>query len=270
MQKSKPTQKIFVPLALILGLTMTLFSCKKDKDNEPGPGPGPSTAQIAEFRTGDEYVKFNYNGDGTVKEVIINSELNTQGNETRYDLTYTGDKKIAALSDGAGTQIIPEYENGKMVRANIMDGAERIAFTNYQYTNGNLSNATVYAADDDDFTMALAFEFNFNAAGNVTETAAFIPNGIPDHLERAGHINYQYDNHTNPLYAQRDILALFWQAVSKNNVTLENHFDADGVAEDRYQYTYTYNSKGLPQIGQVIIGLPNTTPTLMSVNFTYK
>lgn len=270
MQKRKPNHKTALMFSLFLGFTMSLFSCKKDKDNGPGAGPGESASLISEFKTGDEYIKFGYNGDGTVKTVTINSDLNTQGEEMRYDLTYTADKKIAALSDGAGTQIIPEYQNGKMVRASIMDGTDRIAFTNYEYTTGNLTRATVYAATDDDFMMALAFDFTYNAAGNVAETIAFIPDGTPDHLVRAGHINFQHDDHTNPLYAQRDLLALFWQAVSKNNVTLENHFDADGIAEDRYQYTYTYNSRGLPQVGQVIIGLPNTTPTVTSVNFTYK
>lgn len=36
-------------------------------------------------------------------------------------------------------------------------------------------------------------------------------NGEPGHMERAGHITYQYDQKSNPLYGQRDLLVLFWQ-----------------------------------------------------------
>ena len=91
----------------------------------------------------------------------------------------------------------------------------------------------------------LDFIFIYNAIGNITKLETFIKGEQPNQMVRAGHVNFQHDEKTNPLYAQRDLLALFWQGVSKNNIKVEDHFDANLQPEDKFVYAYQYNDNGL-------------------------
>src|SRR5690349_24933310 len=82
-------------------LAGSIASCKKDKDDKPnpnpGPNPGPVTAVLQEYRNGDEFIKFEFNGDGTVKKATLKSDVNTNGNTIDYNITYNAQKKISEL-----------------------------------------------------------------------------------------------------------------------------------------------------------------------------
>ena len=268
MQLKSVLRKSVSLVLLSAGLLTGFSSCKKDKDGGSTPPPPVQSQVLKEFKTGDEFVRFDYNGAGDVNKVTIKSDVNTGGAETTYTITYAG-SKIAAL-ETTDEKIVPVYENNVISRADIFQDNARVGYTNYQYQNGLLKKATIYFGQDDEFIPFLEFNFTHNGAGNVTETVVMMATGEPGQMERNSHITYQYDQKANPLYAQRDIMTLFWQSPSKNNITIEDHFDAAQQPEDKFVYTYTYNDKGLPKTGKVTQGLPGQATTVSDINFIYQ
>jgi hypothetical protein len=261
-------KKSITQILLFTGLIIGLASCKKDKDD--APNNPPITERIKEYKEGDEFIRFDYNVAGEVTKVTVNTDLNTGGTELAYTVTYNAAKKLAKLQAASGEQIIPIYENNKLTRADIMMGNDRIGYTNYTYEADQLKRATIYFGSGTDFEPFLEFLFTHDAAGNVSQTIAMVTNGVPGQLVRSGHVNLQYDQKTNPLYAQRDILILFWHAVSKNNIKGEDHFDATLQLEDKFAYNYTYNSKGLPTGAVVTQGLPGQPPVVTNLQYSYQ
>ncbi|MEP7372169.1 MAG: hypothetical protein ABI675_02195 [Chitinophagaceae bacterium] len=266
--KSTFRQRVFSFL-LFTSLLTGVVSCKKDKNENPTPAPPPATELIKEFKTGDEFIRFDYSAAGDVNKVTIKTDAPAGGATLDYTVTYAAGKKIASL-ETPGEKIVPVYENNLVTRADIFQDNERVGYTTYLYENNALKRATIYFGQENDFNPFLDFNFTYNAAGNVTETVALMANGEPGHLERSGHTTYQYDQKTNPLYAQKDLLALFWLAPSKNNITVQNEFDAAQQPEDKFVYNYTYNANGLPKSAVVTQGLPGQPNTTSNVTFTYK
>jgi hypothetical protein len=268
MNNKSTIQQSALSFLLFAGLLTGVISCKKDKNENSTPAPAV-TERIKEFKTGDEFIRFDYSTAGDVDKVIIKTDANTGGATLTYAVTYAAGKKIATL-ETPGEKIVPVYENNLVTRADIFQDNERVGYTAYQYENGAIKRATIYFGEDNNFNPFLEFNFTYNAAGNVTETVAMITTGEPGHMERSGHTTYQYDQKTNPLYARKDLLALFWLAPSKNNITVENEFGADQQPEDKSVYNYTYNEKGLPKSAVVTQGLPGQPTTTVNLNYTYQ
>ncbi len=252
---------------LFAGLLTGAVSCKKDNDNSPVPPPPPAE-RIKEFKTGEEFIRFEYTSAGDVNKVTINTDVNTGGAVMTYTVNYNTAKKITSL-ETANEKIVPVYENNLLKRADILHDNARVGYTNYLFENNLLKRATIYFGEDTDFQPFLEFNFTYNTAGNIPESVTMMATGEPGHMERAGHVTYQYDQKTNPLYAQRDLLLLFWQDASKNNIKVEDHFDADLQPEDKFVYDYQYNDKGLPKSAVVKQGLPGQPGTTSNVTFTY-
>lgn len=250
-------------------MIITVFaSCKKDAvTNTP---PVTPVTIIEKYVNGDEFIQFFYDEDTIVNEITIKSELSTAGEETNFSIAYNDDKTIKELNADNGQRIVPVYDNGRLTRADVFQETMRIAYTAYNYENNKLKKATVYYQDENDFLPVLEFILSYNGNGNISETILMMADETPNHLVRAGHVTMEYDAHQNPLFAHNDLLALFWQTASENNITVENHFSADLSPEDQYQYTYTYLNNGMPAGAVVKKGLPGLPPTTSNVDFIYK
>jgi hypothetical protein len=155
-------------------------------------------------------------------------------------------------------------------RADIFEAGQRIGYTNYQFQNGLLKRATLYYAYEDDFIPVMEFNFTHNAAGNVSEMTTMTAGEEPGQMVLTNKVTYQYDEKSNPLYQQRDLMAIFWLSASKNNVTVEDHFDGNLQPEDKFVYNYQYNSNDLPKSGVVTQGLPGQTQVSENLSFTYQ
>lgn len=261
-------KRTFTRIFFFIGFAAFMVACKKDKDNSNGPDPSPNGAKLTEYVNGEDYLRLSYNTDGTVKKVILKSDANTDGDETEFSVTYNAQKKIAAL-ESQWRKIQPEYENNVLIRAKMFESGKQVGYTNYEYENGNLSRATLYFGEGGVYMPLLAYVMEYTAQGNLDETVVMMATE-PNHLERSGHIKYEYDQKSNPLYAHKDLLALFWQAATKNNVTVENHFNSDQQPEDKFVYTYTYKSNGLPEKAIVKQGLPGQEPVTHQLTYTYQ
>lgn len=270
MQTKSTIRKSIKGLFLAALLACGAIACKKDKDKADAPPPPPPVSQkLKEVKTGDEFIRFDYNAAGDVNKVTITNDLINSGEPTVFNIQYDAAKRITELAAN-DEKIVPVYDNNRLSRADIFEAGERIGYTNYLYQNGLLNRATLYFGEDTEYFPFVEFNFTYNDAGNITEMVTLITNGEPGHMVRSGHINYQYDQKSNPLYLQRDLLALFWQSANKNNVLVEDHFDSELLPEDKYVYTYQYNDKGLPKSAVVKQGLPGQPPVTTNQTFTYQ
>lgn len=257
-------------LVVFTSLLAGISSCKKDKDNVSNPDPVTAAGKLQEYKNGEDFIRFEYNADGSVKKATLKSETNTNDEIIDYNITYSADKKIASLETSAGEKIVPVYANGVLSRADVFEGTERTGFTNYVYENSQLAKATIYWGSGNDFQPFLEFDFTYNAAGNLSRTVVLMATQVLGTLTRVSHMDYQYDNKNNPLLAYKDLFALLWQAPYKNNIVQEDQFDETQQLEDRYTYTYTYKSNGLPQHAEVKNGLPGGPLTTTQVDYIYK
>ena len=256
--------RAFAFAALITGFV----ACKKDHNNPPQPAP--AAVKLKEFKNGDEFFQLTYNTDGSVQKVKIKSELNTGNEVIDYLVSYGVDKKISSLESTTGQKIVPVYTNNVLSRADLLIDGERAGYTNYHYENGILKKATIYVGQDPDYEPLLEFDYTIEANGNPSQLLVMMANGIPGQMRRAGHVDFTYDQKSNPLYIHKDLLALFWQGASKNNIVKEEHFDDKMVIEDKFEYTYTYNSNGLPEKAVVKSGIPGQTQTTTNVFYSYQ
>ena len=268
MQFSKATRQLFSSLFLFTALTTGIVSCKKEKDGDV-PTPPPASQRIKEFKSGEEFVRFDYNANGDVTKVTLNSDITTSGSVMTYTVNYNAAKKIASL-ETTDEKIVPVYENNILTRADIFVENEKVGYTAYQYEAGLIKKATIYFGESNEYIPALEFIFTYTAADNIEKTETFMATGEPGQMERTGHVSYQYDQKSNPLYAQRELMTLFWQAVSKNNPTVENHFDEDLQPEDKFTYDYLYNSNGLPKSAVVKQGLPGQPIVTTNLDYIYQ
>jgi hypothetical protein len=256
-------------ILLAVGLTASMVACKKDKNDNPGGPDNPGGTRIAMFSEGDEYMKFEYNTDGSVKKLFVKTDLNTGGEELDFTVKYDAQKRIIAL-ENQWQQMEVEYQNNVMSKSTIKQFGDVFAQTEYQYVNGNLQSSTLsYTGEGGDIVPVFKYEMTYNGQGHLTRvsTSLATENG---QFDNAGYVSFQYDGKTNPLYEHRQLLALFWYNISKQNTTVEDHFDADQQPEDKFQYTYTYNGKGNPEKAKVKQGLPGGDQSEVEVKYTYK
>ena len=162
MKIKSTIQQSALSFLLFAGLLSGTASCKKDKNENSTPPP--ATERIKEFKTGDEFVRFDYSAAGDVDKVIIKTDANTGGATLTYAVTYGAGKKIASL-ETPGEKIVPVYENNSMTRADIFQDNERVGYTAYQYENGAIKRATIYFGEENDFNPFLEFIFAHNARG---------------------------------------------------------------------------------------------------------
>lgn len=265
MQKTTMLNRI--SLVLFSSLLLLVSSCKKDDNPEPPPVP---QTKLSEYKDGEDFIRFQYNTDGTIKKATVKNEINTSNDVVDFTLTYNDQKVITEMNSSSGEKIVPVYENNVLKRADIFMAGERTGYTNYVFENGYMKKATIYVASGVDFTPILEFDYTYSANGNVSQGVIMIGTGVPGQMVRAGHVNLQHDNKTNPLFEYRNFFALLWQGPSKNNVTVEDVFDENQVQTDKSVYTYTYKINGLPDGATVKNGMPGEPQTESTVGFVYK
>ena len=193
----QPSEKVFQALFYSRACYQAPYPAKKTKTIN-SPEPPPAAQRIKEFKTGEEFIRFDYNAAGDVNKVTINSDINTGGIDMTYTVNYDAGKKITSLDAGA-EKIIPVYENNLLKRADIFQEGVRVGYTNYQFENGVIKRATIYFGEGNDFQPFLEFNFTYNAAGNITENVALMANGEPGHMERSGHINLSIRSEIKPI-----------------------------------------------------------------------
>jgi hypothetical protein len=267
MQIKTSIRKSLSAFLLLAGLTAATVSCKKDKNDDGGtPPPPPAAAKLKEFKTGEEFIRFEYNASGSVTKVTMKNDVTTGDATEVFNVLYAGNK-ITSLESNS-QKFVPVYENNVITKADIFQDNEKVGYTTYQYENGSLKKATIHAGEANQFIAVLEFIFTY-ASGNITEMQTMMLDGESGQMVHAGHITYQYDQKSNPLFAQKDLLVLFWLSPSKNNVAVENHFDANQQPEDKFVYNYTYNNNGLPKSAVVTQGLPGQPTTTENVEYIY-
>ena len=246
---------------------LSFASCKKDEvTSNP---PGNTTARLASYSSGDEKLSFTYNADQSLKTVTVKSELFNGGAETAYNISYRSDKKIDALTAAGGDRIRLLWDNGILKGTETWIANQKVSVTDYEYQQGLLKLVTTKMVYGNILVPFTKFGFVYSNTGNIGRTNVWTYNFLSSQLEFSGHSEMEYDNNPSPFAGLKEVMAVFWQAASINNVTKITQFEPGGQPEEITEYTYTYNSKRLPVSAVVSSTFPGQTPVTSTAQFIY-
>ncbi len=254
--------------ALLVSSILFFTSCKKDKSEET---PAGSTQKLEKIMFGDEFLSFSYNPDGTLKQAVVKDELASGGAAVTYNISYDAQKRMSEVNTSEGEKLLPVYVNNKLEKVEVKDNTNTvIGRTDYVYNGNQVTSATVRTSLFGPLSDLMKFDFTYSATGNLTRTNLFIVNPVTQVLVPAGHIEYEHDNKDNPLIAVSEFLKLVWFIPSKNNISKEVHKDENLTLEETMEYTYTYNSRNLPQTGTAKRTVPGSPVENLPLQIIYK
>lgn len=251
-------------LIIALLATSTFFACKKEDSFQQ-----PGSDKLLELQSGSEYLKLQYSPNGKLTKAIMVDETVTNGDEVTFNISYNTEGKISEVQKSDGETIRPIYENNRLVRAEVLAGAERIGYTAYGYENGVLKTAEIkFTAFNDEVTM-MKFAFAYDAQQRVSQTHLWMLNPLTDELEFAGRTSTEYDSKVNPLYSIKDFLMLIWEMPAPNNIIKETQFKPDGSIDEVREYNITYNEKNQPSQA-VMRSSSNGQQSDTNISFRYR
>jgi YD repeat-containing protein len=242
----------------------TFFSCKKDNDNEPFLG-----LRLVEQRTGDEYVKLQYDGNGKIIKAIMLDEDLTNGEVVTYLIAYNGAGRISEVTNSNGETVRPEYENNRLVKAVVFVGNQEIGQTDYHYENGLLKEAEIKFKLFGQESTTMKFSFTYDAQLRVKQSDLWMLNPFTDELESAGYTVMEYDTKNNPLIEFSDFLLLMWDVPAANNVVKETQYFADDTVDEVRDYIFSYNALGYP-VQAIMRTTSNGVQQDINLKYTYK
>ncbi|MBS4066784.1 MAG: hypothetical protein KGZ74_19635 [Chitinophagaceae bacterium] len=258
----------FITRPLVLLVTIFLFvftSCKKD------PEPAPSfTGKIAEYKTADESIRFEYNANGDVQKVFLNYDVITSSDNVTYTVKYHADKKIDELVSSNGVVVKVSYSNGKLSKTEVFEGADKIAITEFTYNGTVLQSGSISYVYGIEVFPFVKFDYAFTPAGNVSRTDVSMYNPLTTDLEYAGQIIKQYDTKINPFKGISDLMLTLWQLPTTNNVIKEEHFDENGMPNETIETTYVYNEQGYPVKATIRETQPGQQTVVATATYSYK
>ena len=253
--------------ALFFAAIIFLASCKDDRI----PDPVSTGKRLEKISQQDEYMSFQYNADGTLKQAEVKDDAASGGGITTYQFAYDGQKRMTLVTTSEGEKMIPAYTGTKLTSVEVKDNNNQsMARSEYTYQGEQLVAALVKAKIGPAMIDILKFTFTYNNAGNNIRTTVFFPDMVNGGMVENSHIEFEYDNKQNPLKDVREFLMLVWQVPSNNNIAREVHTDEDNAVEETVEYTYTYNTLNFPQSAAVKRMVPGMPVENMQLQVTYK
>lgn len=250
----------------VLIAAVTFSACKKPVSEPIVPA---GKLLLTEFNDGIDITRLTYNVDSSVKTITLNNDPVSLDDNVTYNVTYSANKTISELNGSNGTNIKASYTNGKLNKAEMFNGTVKYAETVYTYTGGVLQSSTIYLVDNNDKQPYFKSEFIINGDGNITRSNVSLYNPLTDKLEATGYVLQQFDSKKNPFVSLGDVMLIFWQAASKNNITKQEYFDATGKPEEVVETTYTYNAQGYPVKATMKETQPGQQPTTATIIYKY-
>lgn len=257
-------QTVFTAFIALIGFS----SCKKENQDTVVPPPQP--LQLTEFSDGTDVTKFEYNADGSLKTIQLNNDPVSLDDNVTYTVKYLANKKIEELNGSNGTKIKITYTNNLLTKAEAFSGPIKFSESIYEYNSTVLKSGTISIVDNNISVPFFKSDLTFNAAGNATRSNASVYNPLTNKPEAAGYVINQYDNKINPFTSIKDVILVFWQEASKNNVTKQEYFSKNGTAEEVVETTYTYNTQGYPTRATIKETAPGQQPSTATVTYKYK
>lgn len=254
-------------IALVLATLIFLSSCKKD---DSLPGPNTTAKKLEKISQQDEYMSFQYNSDGTLKQAEIKDDAASGGTITTYQVAYDAQRQMSLVTTSDGEQWTPVYSGGKLTSVEVKDNNAVTGSAHYTYQGNLLQSVLIKAKFGPAMVDLMKFDFTYNAAGNNTRTTVSFPDLVNGGMVENSHVEYEYDAKQNPLKDVKDFLMMLWQAPSNNNITKEVHVDEHDDVEETVEYAYTYNSLDFPQTAAVKRTVPGQPAENMQLQVSYK
>jgi hypothetical protein len=264
------TKKLFKKTTALAFATSVIFtSCKKD-DVVTQPQPA-KPLQLTTFKSGDDVTRFEYNGDGTINKIFLKEDPVTTDDNVTYTAKYLANKKISEFTGSNGAKIKLSYSNNLLSKSEAFMGAVKISESVFSYTGNQLKTSAISVFYNNSNVGVPFFksDFTYNAAGNVSRGSVFTLNPLNNQLEPSGYVNNFYDNKINPFASLGDIMLVFWQYASSNNIIKQAYFDKNGVAQEVVETTYIYDAQGYPTSATMKETQPGQQPTTTTIAYTY-
>lgn len=235
-------------------ITSCLFiSCSGDDDSvSDTESQIPAEEKLLEtVKVGaEEIMKFKYNPDKTVNELIIS-------NYALLNFTYQQGniKSITAISGGTSSEYIFNYENGKISSFSLDDEVTQVTYNaagNYylyqnqyqeEYTieldaNGEIEKRVIYDNAQDEIISSYFYIYDLNKMGTMTNS-----NSISVHVSMIIDAAWEFLNIPISKYPLKTL------STAQGNIEVENTFDRQEFVksavlslgqEDPLSFSYTY------------------------------
>lgn len=265
--------KLFSSKSLFALLTFAVVgvtSCSKN-DSTPGPNPTPSK-RLARIEESDNSITtFSYNADGTFQKIQTSGG---DGDNNTMTFAYANNK-VASITNSDGSKISYVSEGGKIIRAEIYNGANtQVSHNDFSYQNGKITSVSVFVSneeEDPEFINYMKTDFTYYGNGDTKEMTVSILNPMTGELELSQKRSFeQYDTKTNPLAQLGDFSSVFLMDMSARNVLLEKSFDAEGALQETVENQYTYDAAGYPVQVSVKTTPAGGTPETSTMKFFYN
>lgn len=186
---------------------------------------------------------YEYMQDGKLAKVNLQTQNSQGNNTTTYTYHYDTHDKLHKIENSNGGMELFTWDNGKIVKSELMDSGVITSYKNFQYnTEGNITQVEIY-----EFMP----EINFYAY-NIAEVYEY-SNG-----DLKKKVVYQYDHpfnwlitstHTYESYIDKQnpfqIIEILPTVISQPQLPLSFRNEQNG-SNVLNNYTYEFNSQGLP------------------------
>ena len=264
MKSINLNQVVFITLIAAINL---ISSCKEKETDDLIP----SNSKITEYKTGDDFMRFEYSADNKLKRLTANLETATNGETENYDLVYHTNGQIKEVNITGNRKMMPVYTNGLLTRADIFEDNVKTGFTEYVFQSGNLKTVEVkmLAANNQAQTI-IKMVYSYDGKNNISKAETFMSLFGVGELAYAGKTEFTYDSKSNPLFAHRELFNLLWMPVSPSNVLTEKSFAPDGALDEDITYAYQYYNNQLPKSAAALVKMPGEPNKTETIEYTYK
>jgi len=252
----------------VLGLLLTLSSCKKDLPNQNLPQPVKNNGPlITRYEYAPNlYTLFNYNSAGQITRITDINDIA----RTDYTLTYKADGKVDKIATGNGYWKFT-YNGDLLTRADSYINGNPASQGYYQfiYDGQNVTESLLYSNYGGSVIKPRSkIDFQYDANGDITRSDTYLWDITSGAFTAAGYQLYESDTHTDPVYCFRDVFAVLYRVVSPHNYTKAQFFYPDGTVNQDNTYQYTYNNNGYP-VSALRRNLAAGTDGFVTLRFIY-
>ncbi len=236
-------------LLLFLAVTVVSMGCRKNSDTPEDPSPVPVVNKLAklEFSNGD-YDSLFYNEDGTVNKIKAHTVTPAPYDEI-FLYTYTGDKKVARISDNNGDYYEYKYQNNQLTSVSHYRRGQKEDFKLYDYEDNKLTTIEEYYRETPGsigYLYTSERKFFYFPNGNLKQEVQYSFDAQRN-LNKDLTINYlEYDTQVNPIEPLGRFLYLSQVPMAKNNVRKYNVKSQATGNLSEFSFEYTYNDFSNP------------------------
>lgn len=197
-----------------------------------------------EIIKGDNRTKktYEYLQDGKCAKVYLETQTSQGTVNTTYTYQYDAHNKLQRIENSNGPIEFFIWEDGKIVKSDIMEAGIKTYYKNYQYNaEGKITQVAIFERNSANLYPHKAVEIYEYLNGNLKKKVVHQPDGPLNWIITSTHTYETYLDKENP-FQLNEILP---NVISQPMLPLELRSEENG-GNILTSYTYEYNSTGRP------------------------